>query len=269
MVLSGLSLLALLSASSAASAVYYDRLYIIENSRFFAVEPDVYNDYEQRGGIWWAETTSMANHGLWGYPIQVIESESLLEVDPDDGSWDYFPGPAGQPGTWPGSTRMVAAYYNSNPVLFITESGHLWRVDWNGNYVSLGPGWDGTTSMAAANNRLFIVQDGTLWRATYDGAYTLIGGYWPGETHMTAHGNSVYVVQQGTLWKVDAVTNVRTHLTNVSWSGTTSMTYMSGSVFIIRNSRLYEVKLSDNSVHLRSGNTWIGPTFMTQQSGNL
>ncbi|MES1175298.1 MAG: hypothetical protein ABUL62_13340 [Myxococcales bacterium] len=271
-----LALAASLCVSSLASAQHVEGLFVIENSRFFAVNPQIYNNWTQRGGVDWANTVAMASDGFWANQIQVIEDQTLWEIDPENGRFARFPGPAGITGTWLGQARMAVTFYNRQPTLFITESGRLWRVDWNGNYVSLGKGWDGATAIGASNSRLWITQANRLWAVNLEGQYTMVdNGYWGGDVFMTsnaeqrAQGTALYVVQSGVLWKVDTATLVRTNLTGTIWDGTTSISYLSGSVYIIRKQRLYQVNLSNNAVTLHSDQVWTGPTFMVHQTGTL
>ncbi|MFL5762850.1 MAG: M12 family metallopeptidase [Bacteroidia bacterium] len=223
-----------------------EELYMIENSKFYAVD-NTTGAYSHVGSPVWTGTEAMTSlSGL----IYAVENSRLYRIDKNYGTYVQLGG-----AVWTNTDAMTSL----NSYLYIVENSHLYKVDpSNGSYVQIGTGnWVGTEGLTSYNNMLYLVENSRLYRVDpTSGTYVQLGGAsWTGTKALTTLGTWLYLVENSRLYKVDPTNGSYTQLGAASWTNTWAMTTYSGMLYIAEGTGLYRADPSTGSyVQVGTGN---------------
>lgn len=211
-----------------------EELYIVENSRLYAVD-NTTGAYENVGPPAWANTNTITT--LNGY-VYLIDGASLYRVDKNIGIRTII-GNA----VWSNANAMT----NYNGWIYIVQNSRLYKVDaTTGTYTQLGGvSWPNTLGMCESGGFLYLIQNSRLYKVDPNtGSYVQVGGAVWGGSEAIASGFAagyIHIVQNSRLYKVDISTGTYAQLGGAVWAGTEGMTHYGGWLYIVENSRLYRV----------------------------
>jgi hypothetical protein len=207
-------------------------VYVMNNSRFYQLDPTNGN-YTQLGGAVWAGTEAMTSLGSYVY---AVNNSRIYRIDPSNGTYTQI-GSA----VWTGTDAMTT--YGG--YLYIVENSRFYQVDPStGTYTQLGGAvWTNSEAMTTLGSYIYIVQNSRLYQVDpATGAYTQQGGaVWTGTEAMSAIGSYLYIIENDMYYKVDPSTGNYTRLGGFVWAGTDGMAPIGTYNYVIENARFYKV----------------------------